>query len=364
MNAIKCELCGSNDIRKENGEYVCQFCHTKYTLEEAKKLMVEIEGTVKIDTTSKKDNYEKLAERAFNDQLYDQAYDYYNKLLELDSDNWKYIYKKGLCAAWQSTLANFRIDETIKSCKNAFNVIEVENIQLDNKDEICYEMASEINSVAVAFCSLSQKHYNEFWELDSAAPDYWNQLLQCISCEEYAALLIKDFIDKNEKHKKLYTTILKNLVIYYVEICTRRRYKTGYNQYGATYGYTWYKNELRAPIIEKYNKYVEELKNLDANYVAPTIEITSKAGCYVATCVYGSYDCPEVWTLRRYRDYYLNERKWGKIFIKIYYAVSPSIVKWFGKTKWFNTIFKKKLDKMVENLKAKGYKSTPYNDKF
>ena len=27
-----------------------------------------------------------------------------------------------------------------------------------------------------------------------------------------------------------------------------------------------------------------------------------KQGCYVATCVYGSYDCPEVWILRRFRD--------------------------------------------------------------
>lgn len=24
----------------------------------------------------------------------------------------------------------------------------------------------------------------------------------------------------------------------------------------------------------------------------------NSGGCYVATCVYGSYDCPEVWTLR------------------------------------------------------------------
>jgi len=28
----------------------------------------------------------------------------------------------------------------------------------------------------------------------------------------------------------------------------------------------------------------------------------SSAGCYIATAVYGSYNCPEVWTLRRYRD--------------------------------------------------------------
>ena len=34
---------------------------------------------------------------------------------------------------------------------------------------------------------------------------------------------------------------------------------------------------------------------------------SSGGGCYVATAVYGSYDCPQVWTLRRYR-----ERKRGK----------------------------------------------------
>ena len=54
--------------------------------------------------------------------------------------------------------------------------------------------------------------------------------------------------------------------------------------------------------------------------------------CYVATCVYGSYDCPEVWALRRFRDYTLDLTWYGRLFIKCYYAVSPVIVKWFGQT--------------------------------
>ena len=91
---------------------------------------------------------------------------------------------------------------------------------------------------------------------------------------------------------------------------------------------------------------------------------TSKAGgCYVATAVYGSYDCPEVWTLRRYRDYSLSETWYGKMFIKIYYAISPSLVKWFGNTKLFNRIWKKRLDRMVDSLNKKGFENTPYNDK-
>ena len=94
MKAIKCELCGSNELKKIDGEYECQYCHTKYTTEEAKKLMIEIEGTVKIDTSLQKTNYEKLAQRAYEDKLYDEAYEYYSKLLELDCDNYIYIYKK------------------------------------------------------------------------------------------------------------------------------------------------------------------------------------------------------------------------------------------------------------------------------
>ncbi len=87
-------------------------------------------------------------------------------------------------------------------------------------------------------------------------------------------------------------------------------------------------------------------------------------GCYVATAVYGSYDCPEVWTLRRFRDYTLDETFAGRAFIKTYYAISPTLVRWFGKTKWFKAIWKPVLDKMVSRLQQKGVQSTPYKDKY
>jgi len=85
-------------------------------------------------------------------------------------------------------------------------------------------------------------------------------------------------------------------------------------------------------------------------------------GCYVATAVYGSYDCPQVWTLRRYRDFSLAKTWYGRAFIRIYYAISPVLVKWFGYRKWFVNFWKGKLDKMVIKLQAKGFESTPYED--
>ena len=89
-----------------------------------------------------------------------------------------------------------------------------------------------------------------------------------------------------------------------------------------------------------------------------------KAGCYVATCVYNSYDCPQVWALRRYRDNYLDNRWFGRLFIKLYYKVSPKLVKLFGEKAWFRKPIKRLLDRKVLKLMKKGYQDTPYNDKY
>lgn len=85
-------------------------------------------------------------------------------------------------------------------------------------------------------------------------------------------------------------------------------------------------------------------------------------GCYVATAVYGAYNCPQVWTLRRFRDNTLAKTWYGRAFIRVYYAVSPTLVKCFGKSKWFQAFWRVKLDKMVNSLQNKGYASTPYED--
>ena len=111
-------------------------------------------------------------------------------------------------------------------------------------------------------------------------------------------------------------------------------------------------------ILEKHDDaYLQKLKKeQDTN-------TQSSGGCYVATAVYGSYDCPQVWTLRRYRDYTLAETWYGRAFIKTYYAISPTIVKWFGHTEWFRKMWKDKLDRMIANLNAEGVEDTPYEDK-
>ena len=86
-------------------------------------------------------------------------------------------------------------------------------------------------------------------------------------------------------------------------------------------------------------------------------------GCYIATAVYGSYDCPEVWVLRRFRDNILYKTWYGRVFIRIYYNLSPYVVKVFGSNSFFKRLCRIPLDKLVAKLRSKGVKNTPYKDK-
>ena len=45
MKQLTCEMCGGTDLLKQDGVFVCQSCGTKYSVEEAKKLMVDVPDT-------------------------------------------------------------------------------------------------------------------------------------------------------------------------------------------------------------------------------------------------------------------------------------------------------------------------------
>ena len=90
--------------------------------------------------------------------------------------------------------------------------------------------------------------------------------------------------------------------------------------------------------------------------------IPKKQKCYIATCVYNSYETKELYVLRRYRDKHLRRTWHGRLFIRFYYFNAPIVIKLFGKRKWFNKMMKKYLDKKVKKLINKGYLDSYYED--
>ena len=87
-------MCGSTDIVRQNGVFVCQSCGTKYSVEDAKRMIVkgkvDVSGsTVKIDTSDEFKNLYKLARRAKDENNAGEAAKYYEKILAKDPNNWE-----------------------------------------------------------------------------------------------------------------------------------------------------------------------------------------------------------------------------------------------------------------------------------
>jgi len=93
MKQLVCEMCGGTDLLKQDGVFVCQSCQTKYSVEEARRMMiegtVEVKGKVSVDNTAKLDNLFKAARRAREEFNTDQAFKYYEQLSMEDPDNWE-----------------------------------------------------------------------------------------------------------------------------------------------------------------------------------------------------------------------------------------------------------------------------------
>lgn len=89
MKAIICELCGSNDLVKNEGFFVCQHCGTKYTVEEARKLFVDgpvdVSGsTVKIDNSESINKFLDLAKSELEAGSGESALAFADKALEVN----------------------------------------------------------------------------------------------------------------------------------------------------------------------------------------------------------------------------------------------------------------------------------------
>ena len=98
MKQMTCEMCGSTDLAKENGFVVCQSCGMKYSVEEAKKLIiegsVEVHGSVSIDKTNDIINWLKRAAMFLAEGNFVETHNFCDKVLDADTENaYAYFYK-------------------------------------------------------------------------------------------------------------------------------------------------------------------------------------------------------------------------------------------------------------------------------
>ncbi len=81
-----------------------------------------------------------------------------------------------------------------------------------------------------------------------------------------------------------------------------------------------------------------------------SISKTKKSGCYIATAVYGCHDAPQVAALRDYRDEVLLKYITGRMFVKLYYMISPGIAAWLAGKNRLNATIRMVLDQVVMKI--------------
>ena len=83
MKQLTCEMCGSTDLIKDGGVFVCQTCGCKYSIEEAKRMMIEIDNSKQIE------NLYKLARREIQMNDHVKAKEYYDQILVENPEDWE-----------------------------------------------------------------------------------------------------------------------------------------------------------------------------------------------------------------------------------------------------------------------------------
>lgn len=352
MKTLVCEMCNSTNMVKQYGVFVCQDCGTKYSVEEAKKMMVEgrvdVSGsTVKVDNSNKLENLYTLARRAVQGGDWASAHAYYKSILPEDPNSWEAVFF-AVCAQREgkvTDLTSYGI-RMMNSIPQALELIKKNVPESQQYDAVkCVADCSKNYSSWMAENAEDRLQYN-FRNNSTGDSPRWVDTLHVAADILYTVgtYTLFYFSAADDRYEKLITTSLEsgmNLL----------------NQYVLSSGYLIGYSKTKTK--DKIQKYADKIKSYNASYQAPS----ASSGCYIATAVYGSYDCPQVWTLRRFRDDTLASSCLGRLFIRTYYAISPTLVKWFGDTPWFQTFWRTGLDKMIRHLQEKGVDATPYEDK-
>lgn len=103
MKQLTCEMCGSTDLMKQEGVFVCQNCGTKYSVEEAKKMMiegtVEVQGTVKVDSSDIVKKSLINARGAYQNEDWESAEKYYSLVKQDMPNNLEVVFFHIYCRA-------------------------------------------------------------------------------------------------------------------------------------------------------------------------------------------------------------------------------------------------------------------------
>lgn len=163
MKRLTCEMCGSTDLIKQNGVFVCQSCGCKYSVEEARKLMIEgkvdVSGsTVKIDKTNEIENLLIVARRARDEGNYERAASNYDDVLKISPNNWEANFYRSYCMALEGRIIDIPNNLRLAT-SSASSTIKMLQSHEQIEDAACIEIISRISAMVSVFIN---SYYNMY----------------------------------------------------------------------------------------------------------------------------------------------------------------------------------------------------------
>ncbi len=169
MKKIFCELCDGIDFIKEGGMFICQGCGTKYTAEEARAMMREVDGDMPVPVVASApipsavpngnqaqiDNLLLLANNAYDAGNNEEAESYCNRVIELEAVNYKAWFLKGKAIGWSSKLAKNRMEEAAHSFCQAIDFAPEEE-----KEELKTLAVDELKKLGLACIKLRKDNFS------------------------------------------------------------------------------------------------------------------------------------------------------------------------------------------------------------
>ena len=147
-------MCGSTDMVKQDGAFVCQTCGMKYSVEEAKKMMIEgtvdVQGTVKIDNSALVNKYLTNARRALEKEDWEEVEKYYNMVEQNASDNIEAVffssYGKAMLAMTDQDY--FKREQKFKVLNRSMSVIsDYYDTTNEDKEAVLRKITDYINKM-------------------------------------------------------------------------------------------------------------------------------------------------------------------------------------------------------------------------
>ncbi|WP_036876832.1 CFI-box-CTERM domain-containing protein [Xylanibacter oryzae] len=341
--SVKCPNCGAIiQLDNELTEGFCSYCGNKIRVQEAQKMTIK-NIFLKAECSDDLENLYEIARRAKDSNNSEKAAKYYEMILIKDPKSWEANFYVVFFEAMSCKIGEISLsaEKVCNAYSSTLSLIK-KNLSLEDADNAIIEITEKVKSLGYMLFDAS---ITQFKKIDGTIRKRFNDEYMTHACCSISVILKWGDILAEEENNTYKTIILE-------------MWKNGVMYLGTAIDSAMDINSIQ--ILEKIaHKYEDKISEIEPSYEHHNY----KSGCYIATSIYGSYDCHEVWTLRRYRDFRLAKSWYGRLFIEFYYTVSPIIVKRFGKTSWFKNLWKPVLDKMVSKLQVMGYKSTPYSDK-